>query len=115
MSRSKTMRTLFTTGPNYVEAENNANLTVRMTDDADCTTLPTDLVRTVCETCVGADCKVPVMVFGDGDAAAGCREGPVPHLALGAASDYATPWHNCAGWPQVPGRFYPDHVRVWVR
>jgi hypothetical protein len=40
MSRGKTLRTLFTTGPNYVEAENNSNVAGRMRDGVDCSTLP---------------------------------------------------------------------------
>jgi hypothetical protein len=118
-SRGKTLRTLFTTGPNYVEAENNSNLAVRMRDGAECETLPTDLAKIACQKCDTADCKVPVIVFGDADAAPGCRTTPVPHLAIGAATDYATSWSNCAGWPQDPDYadfdFYPDYVRVWIR
>jgi hypothetical protein len=119
MSRGKTLRTLFTTGPNYVEAENNSNLAVRMRDGADCSTLPADLVRVACLSCDSAGCKEPVMVFGDADADAGCHEGSVPHFAIGGAEDYVMPWNNCAGWPQAPGdadfSFYPTYVRVWVR
>jgi hypothetical protein len=119
MSRGKTIRTLFTTGPNYVEAENNSNVAVRMRDGAECSTLPTDMAKLVCEKCDTADCKVPVMVFGDADGAAGCRTGAVPHLAIGAATDHDTSWNNCAGWPQDPNYagddFYPDYVRVWIR
>jgi fibrinogen beta/gamma subunit family protein len=119
MSRGKTLRTLFTTGPNYIEAENNSNLAVRMRDGADCSTLPADLVRIACLSCDSAGCKEPVMVFGDGDADASCHEGSVPHFAIGGAEDYVMPWNNCAGWPQAPGdadfSFYPAYVRVWVR
>jgi len=118
-SRGKTLRTLFTTGPNYVEAEDNSNLAVRMRDGAACDTLPLDLVKMACQTCDTAGCKVPVIVFGDTDADPACRTGPVPHLAIGGAADYSTPWTNCAGWPQDPDYhdfdFYPDYVRVWVR
>lgn len=119
MSRNKTLRTLFTSGPNYVEAENNSNLAVRMRDGAECSTLPIDLVRIACESCDTAGCKVPVIVFGDGDGDVTCRVGTVPRLAIGASSDYVTAWNNCAGWPQDPNYagsdFYPDYVRVWVR
>lgn len=119
MSRGKTLRTLFTTGPNYVEAENNSNLVVRMRDGADCNTLPWDLGKLACLSCDTAGCKEPVLVFGDGDAEPGCRTGAVPHLAIGAANDYATPWSNCAGWPQDPDYggvdFYPNYIRVWLR
>ena len=118
-SRAKTLRTLFTTGPNYLETENNSNLAVRMRDGADCDTLPADLATIACKTCDTENCRVPVIVLGDADAAAACRTGPVPHFALGAAYDFATPWSNCAGWPQDPNYtefdFYPDYVRVWVR
>jgi len=119
MSRAKTLRTLFTTGPNYVDAEDNSNVAVRMMGGAECTTLPADLAGLVCSECATADCKVPVMVFGDGDSAAGCRTTPVPRFAIGGAYDYATAWSNCAGWPQDPNYvgtdFYPDYVRVWIR
>jgi hypothetical protein len=118
-SRGKTLRTLFTTGPNFVEAENNSNVAVRMRDGADCNTLPTDMAKLVCNSCDTAGCTVPVMVFGDADGDPTCRTGAVPHLAIGAANDYATAWNNCAGWPQDPDYagfdFYPNYVRVWIR
>ena len=117
-SRGKTLRTLFTTGPHYVEAENNSNLAVRMRNGAACETLPTDLAKIACK-CEAASCQAAVMVFGDSDGDAGCRTGAVPRLAIGAASDYETGWNNCAGWPQAPNYsdvdFYPDYVRIWVR
>jgi hypothetical protein len=119
MSRGKTLRTLFTTGPNFVETEDNSNLAVRMRDGAECSTLPADLVKLACDRCTAAACKVPIIVFGDGDAESGCHAAGVPRFAIGAASDYATPWSNCAGWPQDPNHgdfdFYPDYVRVWIR
>jgi hypothetical protein len=118
MSRGKTMRTLFTTGPNYVEAEDNSNLAVRMRNGVDCEALPQDLAAAVCRGCDTAGCKEPVLVFGDGDGDPACSD-TVPRFALGAAKDYATPWNNCAGWPQHPEytgmSFYPLFVRVWVR
>jgi hypothetical protein len=118
-SRGKTLRTLFTTGPNYVEAENNSNLAVRMRDGADCETLPADMVKIACQKCDTPGCKAPIIVFGDADGDAGCRTGAAPRLAIGAATDYTTGWNNCAGWPQDPDYsgfdFYPDYVRVWVR
>ena len=119
MSRGKTLRTLFTTGPNFVEAENNSNVVVRMIGGAECASLPVDMAKLVCEVCVTAGCTVPVMVFGDGDSAEGCRTGPAPRFAIGAANGYANPWANCAGWPQDPNfnasDFYPDYVRLWIR
>jgi hypothetical protein len=119
MSRGKTLRTLFTTGPNYLEAENNSNLAVRMRDGADCNTLPKDFASAACQSCATAGCKVPVLVFGDGDADAGCGVAAISRFAIGAADGYATPWNNCAGWPQHPAysdtSFYPPYVRVWVR
>ena len=90
-----------------------------MRDGAECDTLPMDLAKIACQKCDTADCKVPVIVFGDGDADPACRTGAVPRLAIGGATDYATAWNNCAGWPQDPKYagydFYPDYVRVWVR
>jgi hypothetical protein len=119
MSRGKTLRTLFTTGPNYVDAEDNSNVAVRLVDAADCSTLPIDLAGLVCSGCTTAGCKVPVIVFGDADSAEGCRATAVPRFAIGGSNDYATAWNNCAGWPQDPNfadrDFYPDYVRVWVR
>jgi hypothetical protein len=119
LSRGKTLRTLFTTGPNYVEAEDNSNLSVRMIGGAACETLPADMAGLVCSECATVGCKVPVLVFGDADGAAGCRAGTVPRLAIGAAYDYAMAWNNCAGWPQDPNYaafdFYPDYIRVWIR
>jgi hypothetical protein len=120
MSRGKTLRTLFTTGPNYIDAEDNSNVAVRMIGGADCSTLPVDMARLVCDECSLAGCKVAVLVFGDFDSAAGCREAgaPVPKFAIGGANAYDSPWTNCAGWPQDPNRagdFYPDYVRVWIR
>jgi hypothetical protein len=119
MSRGKTLRTLFTTGPNYIDAEDNSNVAVRMMGGAECTSLPADMAHLVCDTCTTADCKVPVMAFGDNDSAAGCRETGVPRFAIGGSRDYATAWTNCAGWPQDPNAngtdFYPDYVRVWIR
>jgi hypothetical protein len=116
MSRGKTLRTLFTTGPNYVEAEDNSNVAVRMIGGAECSTLPRDMATIACNECATIGCKVPVMVFGDGDSACGM---PAPRFALGAATDHATGWTNCAGWPQSPNYsdfdFYPDYVRVWIR
>ncbi|HEY8943779.1 MAG TPA: fibrinogen-like YCDxxxxGGGW domain-containing protein, partial [Polyangiaceae bacterium] len=121
MTRGKTVRALFTSGPNFLEAENNSNLVVRMSGNADCaSTLPRDFAALVCETCNTAGCKVPAIVFGDTDSATECRPGsPVPHFAIGANYDYVTAWNNCAGWPQDPNYvatdFYPDHFRVWIR
>jgi hypothetical protein len=118
MSRGKTMRTLFTTGPNYVEAENNSNLAVRMRNGVDCESLPQDFASAACRSCDTAGCKQPVLVFGDDDGDPACNA-TVPRFALGAAKDYAMPWNNCAGWPQHPAysgtSFYPLFVRVWVR
>jgi len=116
-SRGKTLRTLFTTGPNYVEAEDNSNLAVRMRDGAECGTLPADLVKMVCDECVTPGCKVPVLVFGDQDPNSSCNPGDAPRFAIGGANDYETPWENCAGWPQnaQDSYFYPPYVRIWVR
>ena len=67
----------------------------------------------------GSALWLALLAFGDADADAGCHAGAIPHFAIGAAYDYATPWHNCAGWPHDPAStgsdFYPAHVRVWVR
>jgi hypothetical protein len=118
MSRGKTLRTLFTTGPNYVDLPDNSNVAVRMIGGAECSTLPADMAALVCP-CSTADCKSSVMVFGDNDSAAGCRTTPAPRFAIGAAYDYMTSWGNCAGWPQDPNYvnadFYPDYIRVWLR
>lgn len=120
MSRGKTLRTLFTTGPHYLDTEDNSNVAVRMIGGAACSTLPTDFADLVCEDCTTPDCTAPVLVFGDFDSAASCRAvgAAVPKFAIGGAYAYDKPWTNCAGWPQDPNRaadFYPDYVRVWIR
>jgi hypothetical protein len=118
-SRGKTLRTLFTTGPNFVEAENNGNLAVRLRDGGKCEDLPIEFAKAVCPACDAAGCAGPVLVFGDGDSDPDCDPSAEPRLAIGAALSYTTSWNNCAGWPQNPKfsdvDYYPDYVRVWVR
>jgi Fibrinogen beta and gamma chains, C-terminal globular domain len=117
-TRGKTVRTLISTGPNYLEKEDNSNLVVRLSGTDTChDTLPSDMAALVCTSCMeGVACDAPVLVFGDGDP--GCADTPFK-FAIGAADSYTVPWSNCAGWPQsasVGGiRYYPENFRIWIR
>jgi hypothetical protein len=117
-SRNKTVRALFTTGPNYMDREDNSNVRVV---GLGCAQLPTDMNRVFCDPCLQNDvtCGTPVLVFGDPNS---CR--PLDgSFAIGAAMSYSSPWDNCGGWPQFPVgyngtvnvRFYPENLRIWVR
>jgi hypothetical protein len=119
-SRGKTVLALFTTGPNYLEKEDNSNLTVQLGGTKDCVgTLPQDMAALVCTSCDAADatCQAPVIVFGDGDSS--CVAPGTYTFAIGAAYSYTSPWTNCAGWPQAPSlgatSYYPQNFRIWVR
>ena len=116
-TRGKTLRTLFNSGPNYLEKEDNSNLTVRLNGGTSCgAALPEDMARAVCSTCAGGPgCGTPVLVFDDTDP--GC--GSAVSFAIGAAESYTAPWGNCAGWPEAPDiggrRYYPTNFRIWIR
>jgi hypothetical protein len=118
-TRGKTVRELFTSGPYYLEKEDNSNLTVRLSGNGTCSeTLQMDIGRLVCDSCEsGTTCSAPVLTFGDADP--GCVDDPMFAFAIGGAENYTTAWGNCAGWPQQPNiqdfNYYPDNVRVWVR
>jgi hypothetical protein len=117
-TRGKTVRTLISTGPHYLEEEDNSNLVVHLSGAESCDdTLPLDMAALVCTSCMAAEpCDVPVLVFGDGDP--GCVDTPAS-FAMGGAYSYSEPWGNCAGWPQSPAvdgiRYYPENFRIWVR
>lgn len=117
-SRGKTVRTLISTGPNYLEKEDNSNLTVRLSGTDSCeNTLPADMARLVCTTCAaGTTCDAPVLVLGDADP--GCADTGFK-FSIGAAESYSVAWGNCAGWPQSPSiggvRYYPENFRIWIR
>jgi len=117
-SRGKTVRTLISTGPNYLEKEDNSNLVVRLSGSDSCDdTLPSDMAASVCNSCpTGMACAGPVLVFGDDDP--GCVDSSFK-FAIGAADSYTEPWTNCAGWPQSPSvgdiRYYPENFRIWIR
>ena len=117
-TRGKTVRTLISTGPNYLEKEDNSNLVVRLSGNDSCQdTLPSDLAALVCTSCKsGTACDAPVLAFGDNDP--GCVDKPF-RFAIGAANSYSVAWDNCAGWPQSPSvgdiRYYPENFRIWVR
>lgn len=118
-SRGKTVSTLFNKGPNYLEKEDNSNLTVRLSGTQSCVdTLPSDMAALVCNSCtIGSSCDAPVIVFGDTDP--GCVDNPQYAFAIGGAHSYSSPWANCAGWPQSPtlggNSYYPTNFRIWVR
>lgn len=117
-SRNRTVRELFTTGPNYLEREDNSNVRVV---GLGCAQLPVDLNRVFCDPCsqAGVTCGTPVLVFGDSNP---CIPADGP-FAIGAAMSYSSAWDNCGGWPQftvgsnegVNVRFYPENFRIWVR
>jgi Fibrinogen beta and gamma chains, C-terminal globular domain len=105
-TRGRTLRDLFTTGPNYLEAEDNSNLVLK--SSIECQFSPTDLSPLFCDT--------PVIVFGDRDTS--CNPGS-PTFAIGGARSHSQRWDNCAGWPQatvVAGvQHLPNNIRVWIR
>lgn len=117
-TRGKTVRALISTGPNYLEKEDNSNLVVRLSANDTCQdTLPSDMAALVCTSCkAGTACHAPVLAFGDNDP--GCTDNPA-RFAIGAADSYSVAWDNCAGWPQRPSvgdiRYYPENFRIWVR
>jgi hypothetical protein len=117
-ARGKTIRELFTTGPFFIEREDNANVSVSVPSGVPCTqSLPHDMADVLCPNCAtGQSCTSPVMVFGDDDP--GCTTDSF-RFAIGAAYGYNDRWQNCAGWPQDPGYgggdYYPNNVRIWVR
>jgi hypothetical protein len=117
-TRGQTVRTLISTGPSYLEKEDNSNLVVRLSGTESCEdTLPSDMAALVCTSCMpGEDCGAPVLVFGDHDS--GCVD-PPSRFAIGGAISFSEPWDNCAGWPQTPVigtiRYYPENFRIWVR
>jgi hypothetical protein len=117
-TRGKTVRALVSTGPNYLDKEDNSNVVVRLNGNDTCVdTLPSDFAAVVCSSCTaGTECDAPVLVFGDNDP--GCSDMPFK-FAIGAADSYSAAWSNCAGWPQSPSvgdiRYYPENFRIWVR
>ncbi len=105
-TRGRTLRDLFTTGPNYLEAEDNSNLVLK--SSIECQFSPTDLSPLFCDT--------PVIVFGDRDTS--CNPAS-PTFAIGGARSHSQRWDNCAGWPQatvvVGAQHFPNNFRVWIR
>jgi formylglycine-generating enzyme required for sulfatase activity len=115
----KSVRELFTTGPFFIDREDNSNVSVSVPSQAACVeSLPSDLGTLLCKTCAAGQpsCTTPVLVFGDPDP--GCGMEPF-RFAIGGAYSYSEAWDNCAGWPQKPdyggGNYYPKNVRIWVR
>jgi hypothetical protein len=105
-TRGHTVRDLFTTGPYYLEAEDNTNLS--LTSSIECNFSPADLKPLLCDS--------PVLVFGKQDAS--CRPTAL-RFAISGARSFTEPWDNCAGWPQatvVNGQQrLPNSFRVWIR
>jgi hypothetical protein len=117
-TRDKTLRTMFAGGSHYLEAEDNSNLTVRVPSNEPCDSVVyADMAAMICTSCPqGIPCDAPVLVFGDQDSS--CDPDQAVPFAIGGASDYSSPWTNCAGWPQLPDldqNYYPDYMRVWIR
>jgi hypothetical protein len=113
-TRGRTVRDLFNSGPNYLEAEDNSNLLLR--SSIECNFSPLDLSPLFCTSCNGVGaCAAPVIVFGDHDPSCGTTQ----PFAISGAQSYSEPWDNCAGWPQAPvaggQRHFPDNFRVWIR
>jgi hypothetical protein len=113
-TRGRTVRDLFNSGPNYLEAEDNSNLVLR--SSIECGFSPLDLSPLFCTACNGVGaCAAPVIVFGDHDPSCGATQ----PFAISGAQSYTQPWDNCAGWPQAPvadgQRHFPDNFRVWIR
>jgi hypothetical protein len=117
-SRDKTLRTLFTTGPYFLEKEDNSNLVLDVHDALGCPAIPWDMNQLLCNPCSsGANCGTSVIVLGDRDSA--CAVPSQAPFAIGAALSYSVAWTNCAGWPQAGNyggyHYYPNNFRLWVR
>jgi hypothetical protein len=117
-TRARTLRTLFNEGPYFVEAEDNSNVTVRVSGNRSCQdALARDMSALVCATCEpDTPCDARVLVFGDVDSS--CEQTLGVPFAIGGAESHTVPWTNCSGWPQLPNsdlNYYPDFVRIWVR
>jgi hypothetical protein len=108
-SRGKTLKSLFTNGPNFFEKEDNSNL---------------ELVSANPDYC-GIDdiegntrnmlCGTPVLTFADH--VTSCPFPDATH-AIGIRKSYTEDWANCAGWPSQPNlgaNWALDNVRAWVR
>jgi hypothetical protein len=117
--RAKTLRELFTTGPYFLDTEDNSNVTVRVRSGTTCaSSLAWEMGNILCNPCrAEGDCGATVLVFGDSDSICSTAE-PV-HFAIGAAYSHTEPWGQCAGWPQDPNygdyNFLPDNYRIWLR
>lgn len=115
-TRNDTLKNLFTTGPHFVEQEDNSNVTLVADGFDACDALPTDMQQLLCNPCSSAtSCATSVITLGDGDAA--CSDSP--RFAIGGSLADTVPWTNCAGWPQAPDYggyvYYPSNFRIWVR
>lgn len=105
-TRGRTVRELFTSGPYYLEAEDNANLS--LTSSIQCNFSPADLGPLLCQS--------PVLVFGKQEASCSPR---ALRFAISGAASYTQPWQSCAGWPQATvangQQRFPNSFRVWIR
>jgi hypothetical protein len=115
-SRGRTLHTLMTTGPAYLEREDNSNISLTVNDPAGCAALPGEFAFLVCNECddpSGDPCGVPVLTLGDADSL--CDD---VKFAIGASVSYTSAWGNCSGWPPGPNwglGGYPGYFRMWVR
>jgi Fibrinogen beta and gamma chains, C-terminal globular domain len=105
-TRGRTVRELFTSGPYYLDAEDNGNLS--LTSSIQCNFSPADLGPLFCQS--------PVLVLGKQETS--CSPSALRFAISGAAS-YTEPWHTCAGWPQATvadgQQRFPNSFRVWIR
>lgn len=105
-SVDKTVREIFTDGPNFFESESNDNLELTVYAGG-CEALPLAMQDVLCGT--------PVVTFAD--TIWGCPFPDVTH-AVGIRESYGVEWNNCAGWPSQPNygdNWFIDNFRVWVR
>ena len=117
--RGKTLRELFTTGPYFLDNEDNSNVTVRVHSGSSCAdALPFRngefaLQRLSGRRRVWKD-RAGLRRFGLICAGAGGVQ-----FAIGAAYTHTAPWGQCAGWPQAPNysdyNYLPDNYRIWLR
>ena len=118
-ARGKTLHQLFTTGPYYLDDDQNSNVSVRVPSGRSCASaLPWELAGLLCDAChADGGCGQAVLVFGD--AHPGCLEQGALTFAIGAAYSSTQAWDQCAGWPQAPNytgyNYLPDNYRIWFR
>jgi hypothetical protein len=115
-TRGRNLRQLMTTGPAYLEREDNSNISVDVSDPAGCAALPGEFAFIICNECDDPSpdpCGSPVLTLGDSDSLCDSVK-----FAIGASVSYTAGWGNCSGWPPGPSwglGGYPGYFRMWVR